>query len=135
MRDVFIELGANVKFVSMPGFGHMMPFDSARHSNKFIYENLPGSGFDKWNPFNQEEDKEWDKNGYWGKFDQSLYTGDATPKDIGLREWGFYYYPKQCIKGGCNFQMVYHGCFGNAEEALDFMAPYASKNDLVMLMP
>lgn len=98
MRDVFKTLGANVKLETKPKFGHFMPLDPGRYVNKFLYENMPGTDI-KWD---ETPDNEWAKNGYWGKFDQSLYTDGAKLADIHLREWGFFYYPENCIRGGCN---------------------------------
>jgi hypothetical protein len=54
---------------------------------------------------------------------------------LGLREWGFFYYPNACAKGGCNFQMVYHGCMENSEKTLDLYAPWAASNDLILVAP
>ena len=103
MRDVFKTLGANVEFESRPTYGHMMPMDMGVLVNRHLYPNIKGTGFDKSNPYNEEGDKDWATNGYWGKFDQSLYTDGKSPAEWHLREYGFYYYPKNCIKGGCNF--------------------------------
>jgi len=135
MRDVFKTLGANVEFESRDTFGHMMPLDMGRYVNKFLYENMPNSGFDKWNPWNEEGDMEWKKDGVFGKFDQSQYTNGYSLENAGLREWGFFYYPNACAKGGCNFQMVYHGCMENSEKTLDLYAPWAASNDLILVAP
>ena len=59
MRDIFKALGANVEFESRATYGHMMPLDVGRYVNKFLLENIPNSGFDKWNPWNEEGDMEW----------------------------------------------------------------------------
>jgi len=47
MRDVFIKLGANVKFESNPNFGHHVPENMGAYINKWLYENIPGTGFDQ----------------------------------------------------------------------------------------
>jgi len=52
MRDVFIKLGANVKFESNPNFGHHVPENMGAYINKWLYENIPGTGFDQKNPYN-----------------------------------------------------------------------------------
>ena len=47
--------------------------------------------------------------------DDSTTPFDAT----GLDEYGWLYYPNQCISGGCHFGVVLHGCF---MRAIDFVA-------------
>ena len=103
MRDAFNKLGANVKFESRSTYGHMWPVEFPALVGDHLYPNIKGSGFGKSNPYNMEDDMDWATDGYWGKFDQSLYTDGNAPKDWHLRKYGFFYYPKNCIKGGCNF--------------------------------
>jgi len=69
MRDVWKQFGANVKFETLPTYGHMLPTDPGRWLNKSLMERLPGSGFDSFHPWNETPDMQWNKNGYWGKFD------------------------------------------------------------------
>ena len=69
MRDIFITLGAKVKFETGELFGHMFPHDVGAYVNKHIYDNLPESGFTKWSPYNNEPDSNWKSDGYMGKFD------------------------------------------------------------------
>jgi len=95
-------------------------------ANVHLYSNIPNSGFDEKNPYNASPDEDWKKNGYLGRFDQSLYTDGVNPRDIGLRDWGFYYYPAACVQGGCNLQVLYHGCFEMAETAIDYFTAYAA---------
>ena len=135
MRDLYMNLRANVKFESKPNYGHFAPLDPGRYLNKYLYENIPGSGFGAKNPWNEKPDEEWMKNGYFGKFDQSLYTNGRDPAAIGLREWGFFFYPEECIQGGCNMQIVYHGCKDPAEKFLMQYAPWAAVNKLVLIAP
>lgn len=54
---------------------------------------------------------------------------------IGLREWGFYWYPEACLTKQCNLWMVFHGCMMNAEDNSHIYGPIAAPNDLVMIMP
>lgn len=129
--EIFKRLGARTEVYTEDLYAHLMPMDPGRYVNKWMYENLQGTV----TGYSEKADKDWAKNGYWGKFDQSLYTNGATTKDLRLREWGFWYYPEECMRGGCNAQIVYHGCFDSAEGLLDLWAPWASTNKLVLVLP
>ena len=111
-------------------------FDHLRFANQHIYENTEGTGYDPmWMRWNEEADDHWSKNGRFGKFDQSLYTNGRDPAEIGLREWGFFYYPDSCIDGGCNLQIMYHGCLSNAQWELMLYIPWAASNNVVLVAP
>ena len=96
--EIFGKLGAKTEVYTQDLYAHMMPMDPGRYLNNWLYENHQGIDM-KWD---EKPDKNWATNGYWGKFDQSQYTNGVSLKDIKLREWGFFYYPEDCIRGGCN---------------------------------
>lgn len=114
----------------------MLPPDTGRYVSKHLYENMPGSGFDNWNQWNETPDENWEQDGFMGKFDQNQYVADGkNAKDIHLRDWGFFYYPKSCIQGGCNVQVFFHGCLQEAESLIDMNAAWAAQNNQVLIMP
>lgn len=84
-----------------------------------------------------EPDHHWDKNGYFGKFDQGLYT-PTTIEEAGLMQWGFYYYPEACMSpdSNCLFQVFLHGAGERAEDgAREWWNKFASSNNIVMIFP
>ena len=75
---------------------------------RFIFENLPGSGFTRENKkFKPKGDDNWRNNGYLGKFDQNHIVDlvqehfkdekNVDIESLKVRKWGFYYYPESCL--------------------------------------
>jgi hypothetical protein len=96
MRRVWESLGANVNFHEGKNYGHMYPLDLSfpPSTNKYVMENISGSGFDDKNPYDIKPDEKWMENGYVGRFDQSLYTPDGlSVEEMEIMQWGFYYVP------------------------------------------
>lgn len=89
-----------------------------------------------------EKDLDWQNQGYLRKFDQKEFVDLKVWKFSGLAEFGYVFFPEQCIENdSCKLHVHLHGCgMGYENIFLNFIElsglnDYAVTNDLIVLYP
>lgn len=107
----------------------------------FLYNNMEASGYSEENPItlSELEDFSWVTNGVLIKFNQWEFVNLVEdPLDSNMDQYGWVYYPEQCISGGCNVGFVIHGYYGRAIELVQWWTGWNSvayNNDIILVYP
>ena len=134
-RRYYEEYGVDVNVEFGTEFGHYFKKSAADDSNGYLLKKLTRVDV-------KPSDPKWREKGLVGKFDQDFFAKGVNPdigaKELGLREWGYYYIPYECSEIGapeCYLNLVLHGCTQPAEEFLDQWGSFAANNRMVMIFP
>jgi hypothetical protein len=101
-----------------PEYGHYYPEDTiAGDVSNWCYRKRGGAA--KLNDYKYEKGyeghiPEYYNQGYFRRFDQFKFaqTLGLNQDRLGVKQWGFYYVPNDCVNKRCKVQLLLHGCGG-----------------------
>ena len=139
-------MGAIVSYNMEPDYGHYYPDHTiAGDVSNWCYRRRGGMGGISDHTINSYKYEkgmpghipEYYNMGYFRKFDQFKFAKSlGLDQDrLGVKQWGFYYIPNECVKKSCRVQLLLHGCGGMAEYWAEAFAPYAASNDIIQVYP